>query len=126
MNIRWNAVLIGFLLDLMLSALISAYAGPDFAKAIDITQPHDLIILALSALVIGIGGYTAGRIAGEDRAMNGFMVGTVDVLFTTFQGGVLARPLLVTEAIAWALAALGGYLSRFPAAPAVSRPTRRQ
>jgi len=114
MNVRWMAVLTGFVVDIAISALLSLLATPQFFIAPNPAQPGDLLLLGLLALSTGIGGFVAGRMAGESRTINGLLVAIVGILVNQL-GPPLPRVLVISSVIACGLAALGGYLSRFPA-----------
>ena len=124
MNVRWMAVLTGFIVDIAISALLSFLATPQFFTAPNPAQPGDLLLLGLLALSTGIGGFVAGRMAGESRTINGLLVAIVGILMNQL-GPPLPRVLVISSAIACGLAALGGYLSRFPAQQP-SRSSKRQ
>ena len=114
MNVRWMAVLTGFVVAIAISALLSLLATPQFFIAPNPAQPSDLLLLALFSLSTGIGGFVAGRMAGESRVINGLLVAIVGILINQL-GPPLPRVLVISSVIACGLAALGGYLSRFPA-----------
>lgn len=114
MTVRWRAVLLGLLVDYLLTTVIQAFARPTFLPMPDLTNQGDLIILLGSAVAIGIGGYVSGRIANADRVLNGIMVGVLDVLLTALSVGAMSRPVVYLEALGCGLAALGGFLSQFP------------
>ena len=114
MNVRWMAVLTGFVVDIAISALLSLLTTPQFFIAPNPAQPGDLLLLALFSLSTGIGGFVAGRTAGESRVINGLLVAIVGILINQL-GPPLPRVLVISSVIACGLAALGGYLSRFPA-----------
>lgn len=111
MTIRWSAVLIGFLVDFLLSTLIQLFARPDFYPTPSLSNRGDLVILLLSALSIGVGGYVAGRLGREHRAAHGALVGAVDILFSTLLGAAMSRPIVLMEGLGLLLAGLGGVLS---------------
>jgi hypothetical protein len=114
MNVRWMAVLTGFLVDILISSVLSLFARPEFMTSPDLTRPGDLILLGLLTLSTGIGGYVAGRIAQTDRPLNGLLVAIVGILV----GQLISsppRPFVIASVVACLLAALGGYLSRYPA-----------
>jgi len=124
MNVRWMAVLIGFLVDFAISALLSLLAAPQFFTAPNPAQPGDLLLMGLLALSTGIGGFVAGRMAGESRTINGLLVAVVGILVNQL-GPPLPRVLVISSLVACGLAALGGYLSRFaPQQP--SRSSKRR
>ena len=112
MNVRWMAVLTGFVVDIAISALLSLLATPEFYTAPNLAQPGDLLLLGLLALSTGIGGFVAGRIAGESRTINGLLVAIVGILINQL-GPPLPRAFVLSSVLACGLAALGGYLSRF-------------
>ena len=80
MNVRWMAVLTGFFVDIAISALLSLLATPQFYTAPNLAQPGDLLLLGLLALSTGIGGFVAGRMAGESRTINGLLVAVMGIL----------------------------------------------
>jgi putative membrane protein (TIGR04086 family) len=115
MNIRWMAVLTGYIVDFVVSQFLLLFlASGEFFTSPDPTRPGDLLLICLLTLSTGIGGYIAGRMAGTSRALNGLMVAIVGILIGQL-GGPLPRVLVIATAIACGLAALGGYLSRYPA-----------
>jgi putative membrane protein (TIGR04086 family) len=124
MNVRWMAVLTGFLVDFAISALLSLLAAPQFFSAPNPAQPGDLLLMGLLALSTGIGGFVAGRMAGESRAINGLLVAVVGILINQL-GPPLPRAFVISSLVACGLAALGGYLSRF-AAQQPSRSSKRR
>jgi putative membrane protein (TIGR04086 family) len=124
MNVRWMAVLTGFVVDITISALLGLLATPQFYTSPDLTRPKDLLLICLFALSTGIGGFVAGRMAGSSRAINGLLVAIVGILINQL-GPPLPRVFVISSVIACGLAALGGYLSRFPTQQP-SRSSRRQ
>jgi len=112
MNVRWMAVLTGFVVDVALSAVLSLFANPQFFVSPDPTRPGDLLMISLLALSTGVGGLIAGRMAGSSRALNGLLVAVVGILINQL-GPPLPRVLVISSAVACGLAALGGYLSRY-------------
>jgi putative membrane protein (TIGR04086 family) len=113
MNVRWMAVLTGFLADYLISFFVSALATPEFLGSPDLTRPGDLVLLAVLVLSTGVGGYIAGRMAQTDRALNGLLVGVIGILFNQL-APPLPRVFVIASAVACLLAALGGFLSRYP------------
>jgi hypothetical protein len=125
MNVRWVAVLTGFFVDFVISQLLGLLlATPAFMTSPDLTRPGDMILISLLTLTTGIGGYVAGRMAGSSRALNGLLVAVVGILLSQL-GPPPPRVFVVSSAIACGVAALGGYLSRFPAEQP-SRSSRRR
>jgi len=113
MNVRWMAVLTGYLADYFISLLIVLVAGQEFVSAPSLARPTDVLILSLLTLSTGIGGYVAGRMARVNRTINGFLVAIVGILVGQLNGP-LPRLFVLASIAACGLAALGGYLSRFP------------
>jgi putative membrane protein (TIGR04086 family) len=114
MNVRWMAVLTGFVVDVALSALLSLLASPQFFTSPDLARTGDVLLIGLLTVSTGIGGFVAGRMAGSSRVLNGLLVAVVGILINQL-GPPLPRVFVVSSAIACGMAALGGYLSRFPA-----------
>ena len=119
MNIRWMAVLTGFLVDVLLTFFIFMFAPPTVSAGSDPTQTSDFILIALGMFATGVGGYVAGRMAQTLRPLHGFMVGIVGILAIQFQllfgGPTLSRTDVTSLALGCLLGAVGGLLSRFPA-----------
>lgn len=114
MNIRWMAVLTGFVVDIALSTVVGFFTSADFSTSPDPTRPGDMLFLALLTLSTGIGGYVAGRMARDDRVINGLLVAIVGILINQL-GPPLPKVFVIASAIACGVAALGGFLSRYPA-----------
>lgn len=113
MNVRWTAVLTGFLVDCLISLLLISLASPQFSEAPDLSQSGDVALLCLLTLSTGVGGYVAGRMAGQDRPLNGLLVGIVGILLNQL-GPPLPRVFVLASAAGCLVAALGGFLSRYP------------
>lgn len=114
MNVRWTAVLTGFVVDVFISLLLSPFVSEDIFTSPDLTRPGDVILLALPIVLTIVSGYVAGRMAKSDRVLNGFLVQIVSIVFSSFIGP-MTRIQVIVYIISCAFAALGGYLSRFPA-----------
>jgi putative membrane protein (TIGR04086 family) len=126
MNVRWTAVLTGFVVAFLLSQLLLAFSTADFIARPDIARSEDLVMIALLILSAGIGGYIAGRMAGVDRMLNGLLVGVVGILFTQIAGSAsMPRVLVIASAVACLASALGGMLSRYPPLRRSRSPNRR-
>jgi putative membrane protein (TIGR04086 family) len=119
MNIRWMAVLTGFLVDVLLNFFIFMFAPPTVSAIHNPIQTSDFILIALSVIATGVGGYVAGRMAQTLRPLHGFLVGVVGILAIQFQmlfgGPTLSRTNVISLALGCLLGALCGLLSRFPA-----------
>lgn len=119
MNVRWSAVLLGWLVDFCLSLLVQFFAGSTFitlSQQPDLTRTADLVLLGLLLLSTGVGGYVAGRLARESQVLNGLMVGIIGILISAFLNGNSGMPriFVFSQLLACMLGALGGYLSQFP------------
>jgi putative membrane protein (TIGR04086 family) len=118
MNIRWTAVLTGFLVGILLTFTISLFAPPTVSAGPDPTQASDLLLIVLGIMATGVGGYVAGRMAQTQRPLHGFLVGIVGILAIQLQllagGPTLSRTDVIALALGCLLGALGGLLSRFP------------
>jgi len=124
MNVRWSAVMTGFLVDFFIGILLAPFISQDIYTAPDITQPGVLFLLGLPVVLTAVSGYVAGRMAKTSRALNGLLVQVVGILFSQL-GGPIPRVAVITYAIACIFAALGGYLSRYPAERQPSSADRR-
>ena len=113
MNVRWMAVLTGFVVDVFIGLLISPFVSADLYTSPDLTRPGDVILLALPVVLTIVSGYVAGRMAKTSRALNGFLVQVIGILFAALTGP-MSRIQVVVYLISSLFAALGGYLSRFP------------
>jgi len=124
MEVRWSAVLLGLLVDFLLTILIQGsttwldlttfLSSPDLSP--DLNRPPDLILFVLFLLATGVGGYVAGRLAHRSHTLNGFMVGIVGIIVGTFLsfGAPPPAPLVIVgQMVGCGLAALGGFLSTF-------------
>jgi putative membrane protein (TIGR04086 family) len=118
MNIRWMAVLTGFLVDVLLTFVIFMFAPPSASASHDPTQTSDLIMIVLGIIATGVGGYVAGRMAQTLRPLHGLLVGVVGILAIQLQllygGPTISRTDVISLALGCLLGALGGLLSRFP------------
>lgn len=115
MNVRWTAVLTGFLVDTTISLFLFLFASPDFSTSPDLTRLDHLVLLCLLTASTGVGGYVAGRMAQVDRALNGLLVAIVGILVNQLSPvGPPPRVIVIATAISCLLAALGGFLSRYP------------
>ena len=119
MNVRWMAVLTGFTVDIVATALLFAVAFPQSLFSADAAQSTSMLAIGLGILATGIGGYVAGRMAPMLRELHGLLVGVVGVLVVQLQLAFGApQSLTRTDVIALALGCLagtlGGLLSRFP------------
>lgn len=113
MNVRWTAVLTGFLVDFFIALVLSPFVNPDIYTSPDLSSPTVLLWLGLPVVLTTISGYVAGRMAKTSRVLNGFLVQVVSILFSQLDGPI-PRVAVVTYLLACGFAALGGYLSHFP------------
>jgi putative membrane protein (TIGR04086 family) len=118
MNVRWMAVLTGFIVDIVVTFLLLALAFPQALFAADAAQPTSLASLGLGLLATGVGGYVAGRMAQVQRELHGLLVGVVGILVVQLQlslgGQSLSHLDVIALAIGCLVGALGGLLSRYP------------
>lgn len=120
MNVRWMAVLTGYAVDVLVTALIGLLAGPvteSLVASPDITRSDHLALLALGVLSTGIGGYVAGRLATSDFALHGLLVAVVGVLLAQLPlligEPAMPRVFVIQALFLCAAGPLGGLLSRF-------------
>lgn len=114
MNVRWSAVITGFLVDFLIGILLTPFIGQDIYTSPDLSQPGVIFLLSLPVVLTTISGYVAGRIAKTSRVLNGLLVQVLSILISQLSGPI-PRVVVVTYAAACVFAALGGYLSRYPA-----------
>jgi len=119
MNIRWMAVLTGFIVDLVATLLLFALIFPQTVFSSQAAQTTDPFSITLGLLATGIGGYVAGRMGQAQRALHGLLVGVVGILMVQFELAFGGQPLSHADVFALAagclVVALGGALSRYPA-----------
>jgi putative membrane protein (TIGR04086 family) len=127
MDIRWSAVLTGFLTDYAITAIILLLANPgeEFINAPNIARPDHLIFLTLLVVSTGVGGFVAARIARMNQAMHGLLVGVMGILIGQLEvlGGAPnpARPFVVASILACMLGAMGGLIARLLTPPEPQR-----
>jgi len=122
MDVRWGAVLAGFMADYLITGCIVIFANPGdaFFQAPDPTRLDHITYMALFILSTGVGGYLAGRLSSVRGPLHGLLVGVVGILIGQIQtmatGIGPARPFVVASAIGCLIGALGGALAmlRFP------------
>lgn len=129
MNVRWVAVIIGFVVDVLVTLVLTALVYPSVADTWtpDLSNPRDIAVIVIGILSTGVGGYVAGRVATSSRTMNGLLVAIVRILFGQLSSTPLPKVLVLASVVGCGAAALGGYLSRFPAqhvVPPGPRPKR--
>jgi len=119
MSIRWSAIAIGFAADFLLSVMLGGFFNADDIAYATLGSPVAPALLLVNALVLLASGYVAGRVARQDGPMHGVVLGALDVLLSValglLPGGLMTKLLAISSLVGWLAAALGGYLSRFPA-----------
>src|SRR4051812_32235985 len=123
MNVRWMAVLTGFIVDTLISylllGLLSSFVTPEFTTSPDLTQTADVLLICLLVVSTGVGGYVAGRMAQQEQPLHGVLVGAVGILvnqlLTLPDGAAIPRIFVITSAVGCLIGGLGGFLSRYPA-----------
>jgi len=116
-NIRWTAVISGFMTDFALTILLQMMIVL-FGQSAVFTEPslqnpiHVLLIL-LGASLTGVGGFVAGWFASEAFAMHGLLVGVVGILVAALANvGISVPPLLLFgQVLGCACGAFGGMLA---------------
>jgi hypothetical protein len=124
MNVRWMAVLTGVVVDIVIGTLLALIVGQDVLLSPDLSRPGDVILFCLPIVLTTVSGYVAGRMAKESRVLNGLLVQIIGILFSML-GPPLPRIQVIAYAVSCAFAALGGYLSRYPAQPISRSPGQR-
>jgi putative membrane protein (TIGR04086 family) len=118
MNVRWMAVLTGFIVDLVVTLLLYALIFPQTIFSSEAAQTTDPRAIALGLLATGVGGYVAGRMGQARRALHGLLVGVVGILVVQLQiasgGQSLSHTDVLVLAAGCLAGALGGLTSRYP------------
>lgn len=117
MNVRWMAVLTGFIVDTLLTSLLNALFYPQALTAPEALPTGDLAFLGLGVLATGAGGYVAGRMAQARCELHGLLVGVVGILVFQLQiaagaGPGMARTQVIAMGAGCLAGALGGLFSR--------------
>jgi putative membrane protein (TIGR04086 family) len=120
MNVRWMAVLTGYMVDILITYLLYALFSPQSLTVYDPTQSGGLFLISLGLLATGAGGYVAGRMAQMQRVLHGLLVGVVGILVLQLQflvdsGPGLSHTQVLALAAGGVVGALGGWLGRYPA-----------
>jgi putative membrane protein (TIGR04086 family) len=118
MNVRWMAVLTGFIVHTLITFFLYALFHPETLTAADAARSSDLFLIGLGLLAPGVGGYIAGRMVQAQRALHGLLVGVVGSLvlqlqFAVDSGPGLSRAEVIALAAGCLAGALGGLLSRY-------------
>jgi putative membrane protein (TIGR04086 family) len=117
MNVRWTAVLFGWLVDFALSLLLQMIIGgvgvSSFYESPSLTNPVHLALMLLFVLIVGVGGLVGARMAGSAYALHGFLVGIADILISALLNSGSATPhaFILVEILGCAAGALGGLLA---------------
>jgi putative membrane protein (TIGR04086 family) len=117
MNVRWMAVLTGYIADIVLTSLLQVLFYPQTLSTPEAFPMDDLVFIGLGVLATGVGGYVAGRMAQAQRELHGLLVGVVGILVLQLQlavgvGPGLARTQVIALGAGCLVGALGGLLSR--------------
>lgn len=109
----------GWLTDFALRILLQVGVGlSGFGEtliATDPTKPSHLVVMGLLLLTTSVGGFVAGRIAEENQALNGMLVGVTGILAAAISNPGLVpvpRPIVITQALCLLSGALGGLIAR--------------
>ncbi|WP_298821041.1 TIGR04086 family membrane protein [Chloroflexus sp.] len=117
MNIRWTAVISGFMADFALTILLQVAilaAGQSAVfTAPSLQNPIHALLIIIGACLTGIGGFVAGWLADNSFAMHGLLVGVVGILVAALAnvGITVPPPLLAGQALGCVCGALGGILA---------------
>jgi putative membrane protein (TIGR04086 family) len=117
MNVKWTAVLFGWLVDFALSLLLQMiivwFGVSSFFDSPSFANPIHLALMLLFVAVVGVGGYVGARMAGSDYALHGFLVGIADILVSALlsSGAATPHPFILIEVLGCAAGAAGGVLA---------------
>lgn len=118
-RIVWFAVLLGVFVDQIISSIIlgiGSQADPNINNGTFYLTAAGLITAGLLAVSTGVGGWSAGRLAKQERVLHGALVGGVGLVLMVLLGLAGERwqiDELLVQFAGTALGALGGWLSRF-------------
>jgi hypothetical protein len=118
-QIRWLAVLAGFMVDMLISSIILAVTqgiDPQATQGRWFGSPTAILVGILLVLSTVVGGWLAGLIAGDERFLHGFLVGGVGILLLLIQpifGTSATIDQIVLQLAATGLAGCAGYTSRW-------------
>ncbi|MEN9934341.1 MAG: hypothetical protein RLZZ387_920 [Chloroflexota bacterium] len=122
------AVLTGFVVDVLVTALISTLMTPtaeSLAMAPDLSRADHLLLLGLGLASTAAGGYLAGRLAGDAEVLHGLLVGVVGVILAQLPAvgsdPPIPRVFVIASALGCAAGACGGLLSRYFPSPSRAR-----
>lgn len=121
-GIQWYAVLAGSAVHMLLSLVISGIGAalePDIMTGAFFQTPIGALVGVLLALAVVVGGWVAGRLAGQERFLHGFIVGGIGImlmLVTSLAEGSPPLDAIVLQLVATLLAGCAGQLSQWPLA----------
>ncbi|MEF3275713.1 MAG: TIGR04086 family membrane protein [Chloroflexus sp.] len=117
MNIRWSAVISGFMADFALTILLQVVIVATGQSTV-FTEPSwqnpiHMLLIAIGASLTGVGGFVAGWMTDNSFAMHGLLVGVVGVLVAALaNAGITTPPLLLAgQVLGCICGALGGMLA---------------
>lgn len=117
MNIRWTAVITGFMADFAFTVLLQVVILATGQSAVftdpSLQNPVHVLLILIGATLTGVGGFVAGWLADNSFAMHGLLVGVVGILVAALANvGVTVPPLLLLgQVIGCAFGAAGGMLA---------------
>ncbi|WP_298401945.1 TIGR04086 family membrane protein [uncultured Chloroflexus sp.] len=117
MNIRWTAVISGFMADfaftILLQVVILATGQSAVFTAPSLSNPIHILLILIGASLTGVGGFVAGWLADNSYAMHGLLVGVVGILVAALANvGITVPPLLLLgQVIGCTFGAVGGMLA---------------
>lgn len=122
MTINWFGVLLGYVVDSLVTTLMLMLMPGDVATSYvagpQLSRPEHLLLFIGSAVSTGIGSYVAGRIGKADGAVHGALVWAVGIVMLQLEllgsGDGLPKVMVLAGALALLLGVAGGWLSRFP------------
>jgi putative membrane protein (TIGR04086 family) len=116
MDIRWMAVVTGFVVDYMVTTIFLLMFNPDqaFFDAPDLHRLDHIALITLALLATGVGGFVAARMVRGRYWLHGLLVGVLGILVGQLEimGGAAAPPrfFVIASAVGCAIGALGGLI----------------
>ncbi len=97
-RIRWLAVILGYLVDAVLSTFIrwgAAQFDPRLMNEISFHSITGAVAAILLVVSTGVGGWLAGRLARQEYVLHGALVGGIGIILLLIQGVFETPPALI-------------------------------
>ncbi len=115
----WLAVLLGYLVDQLISIIILGIGqafDPQLTDGATFASTAGTVTSVLLVLSTGLGGWLAGRLAKQEYLLHGVLVGGITLVVMLVQslfGKQWTGTIVVLQIIATLVGGLGGWLSQW-------------